>query len=407
MKTVEEAAGEILAGFEPLGEERVGLLDALGRFASHDVLARHDAPSFDNSAMDGYAVRAHELAGAGALTPVVLPVRGESRAGGPVPPALAPGTTMRIFTGAMLPPGADAVVVQEDTERDGEQVRLRWAPEPDAHVRRRGSDLPAGAVAVPRHTLLTPGTLGVLASQDVASVRVFRRPRVAILSTGDELRDIGDPPRAGSIVNSNSYTLAAQVREAGAEAWVLPAVGDRLEEARTALRAGLEAADVLVISGGVSVGDYDVVRDALEAEGAALSFWKIRMKPGKPVAYARKGRVPVLGLPGNPVSSWVTFELFVRPGLRRMLGDPCPARPRLTVRLAEPLRRSPGRTEFARARLARDGAQVVARLASRQGSGALPALVGVDALVVIPAEREALSADEPLEAILLTSYPQT
>ncbi|MET0341697.1 MAG: gephyrin-like molybdotransferase Glp [Polyangiales bacterium] len=405
MKTVEDAAAEILAGFEPLGEERVPLLDALSRFASQDVLAHADAPGFDNSAMDGYAVRAHELAGARDDAPVTLPVRGESRAGVPSTAPLAPGSVMRIFTGAMMPEGADAVVLQEDTARDGDLVQLRFAPAPHAHVRARGSDLRAGHVAVPRGTALTPGAIGVLASQDVASVSVYRRPRVAILSTGDELRDIGEPGRPGAIVNSNTYALAGQVREAGADPWVLAPVVDRLDAARAAIRQGL-LADVLVISGGVSVGDYDVVREALEAEGAPLSFWKIRMKPGKPVAFASKGRVPVLGLPGNPVSSWVTFELFVRPGLRRMLGDPTPARPRVTVRLAAPLQRSPGRTEFARARLRRDRDGLVAELSSRQGSGSLPSLVAVDALVVLPAERERFETDESLEAILLTTYPR-
>lgn len=405
MKSVDDAATEILAAFLPIGEERVALLSARGRFASQDVSAVYDAPSFDNSAMDGYAVRAGELVGAARTAPVTLPVRGESRAGGGMPPVLAPGSAMRIFTGAMLPEGADAVVLQEDTERIGDQVRVHEAPRRNENVRGRGSDLRAGSCALARHTEIDAGAIGLLASQDMASVSVFRRPRVAILGTGDELRDIGEPARPGSIVNSNAYALAAQVLEAGGEPWVLPPAGDRLDEVRTALRAGL-VADVLVMSGGVSVGDYDVVRSALEAEGVALDFWKIRMKPGKPVAFARHGRVPVLGLPGNPVSSWVTFELFVRPGLRTMLGDPRPQRPRIRVSLAEPLRRSPGRTEFARAQLecSADGA-TRARLVRRQGSGAVPALVGVEALVVIPAECESIDVDEPLDALLLGRPP--
>ena len=404
MKSVDEARAEILAAFVPIGVERVALLAGLGRFLSGDVLARGDAPPFDNSAMDGYAVRAALTSGASRETPVVLPVVGESRAGGPTPPALAAGTAMRIFTGAPMPADADAVVLQENTTRDGDLVNVREPAKPATNVRKQGSDLRAGQLALARQARLSPGELGVLASQDVASVAVFRRPRVAILSTGDELRDIGEPDRPGSIVNSNAYALAAQVLEAGGEPWVLPPCRDLLDEATAAIRAGLTA-DVLVVCGGVSVGEYDVVRDALVAAGVALEFWKIRMKPGKPVAFARAGRVPVLGLPGNPVSAWVTFELFVRPGLRKMLGDPLPERPRLRVQLADALQRSPGRTEFARARLRLGSEGPLAFLSSRQGSGSLPSIVGVDALVIIPAEREALAAGDWLEAILLSDYP--
>lgn len=404
MKSVDEARAEILAAFEPIGVERVALLAGLGRFLSGDVLAVSDAPPFDNSAMDGYAVRHAEARGATREHPIVLPVRGESRAGGPTPPPLAPGSVMRIFTGAPLPDGADAVVLQEDTTRDGELVNIREAPRASLNVRRQGSDLRTGQQALAQHARLSPGELGVLASQDVASVSVFRRPRVAILSTGDELRDIGEPARAGSIVNSNAYALAAQVLEAGGEPWVLPPCRDILEEATAAIRAGLTA-DVLVVCGGVSVGEYDVVRDALVAAGVTLEFWKIKMKPGKPVAFARAGRVPVIGLPGNPVSAWVTFELFVRPGLRKMLGDPRPERPRIRVLLADAVKRNAGRTEFARARVSLGPEGPIAQLSSRQGSGSLPSIVNVDALVVIPAERDTLDAGEWLEAVLLTDFP--
>ncbi|MDB4974343.1 MAG: Molybdopterin biosynthesis protein MoeA [Myxococcaceae bacterium] len=401
MRSVEDASAEILAAFEPIGEERVALLDGLGRFLSRDVRAQSDLPAFDNSAMDGYALRRAELATASAAAPVVLPVLGESRAGGPPPEPLARGSAMRIFTGAMVPAEADAVVLQEDAVRVGDHVTLREPARAGENIRRRGSDLRHGELALALGSRLGAGSIGLLASQDVGSVTVYRRPRVAILATGDELREIGEPARPGSIVNSNAYALAAQVLEAGAEPWVLPPSKDLLAEAQRAIRAGL-AADVLVIVGGVSVGDYDVVRDALVASGVALDFWKIRMKPGKPVAFARYGRIPVLGLPGNPVSAWVTFELFVRPGLRKMLGDPAPERARLTVSLAAALTRNPGRTEFARAKLVHGPAGWVAELAKKQGSGSLPALADVHALVIIPAECEHLAAGAKVEALLLT-----
>jgi len=404
VKTVDEAAREILESFAPLGEERVALLSALGRFTSGEIRARFDSPPFDNSAMDGYAVRAHQLLGASQATPVRMAVRGESRAGGELPEPLAAAAAMRIFTGAPMPAEADAVVLQEDTARAGDEVAIHEAARAGANVRTRGSDLRVGELALPAHAPIGAGEIALLASQEFASVTVHRRPRVAILSTGDELRDIGEPARAGSIVNSNGYALAAQVLEAGGEPWLLPPVPDRLDEARRALRQALSA-DVVVLSGGVSVGEYDVVRDALAAEGLTLDFWKVRMKPGKPLAFARSGKVPVLGLPGNPVSAFVTFELFARPGIRKMLGSASPARPRVRVRLVERLERKPGRMEFARARLLRRGESLEAELLRRQGSGAVTALAGVDALLVLPAEAETLAAGCELEAILLSSLP--
>jgi molybdopterin molybdotransferase len=311
---------------------------------------------------------------------------------------------MRIFTGAPLPDGADAVVLQEDARRQGEMVLLEHAPSTHENVRARASELGQGAEALAANTLIGAGEIALLASQDIASVDVFKRPRVAILSTGDELRDIGEPARPGSIVNSNAYALAAQVLEAGGEPWVLPSAPDDRERCREAITRAL-LADVLVLSGGVSVGDYDLVRAALADAGVTLSFWKVHMKPGKPVSFGQCGRVPVVGLPGNPVSAFVGFELFVRPGLRVMLGDPAPERPRLGVRLSAPRSRKAGRPELIRARLTRGDAGFVAHPAPRQGSASLPSLVNADALVLIPGELEQVSVDEKLEAMLLRTLP--
>jgi molybdopterin molybdotransferase len=259
---------------------------------------------------------------------------------------------------------------------------------------------------LPANSELLAGEIALLASQDYAALSVFRRPRVAILCCGDELREIGEPARPGAIVNSNGYALSAQVLLAGAEPWLLPIARDTREDVAAAVGTALAGADVLVLSGGVSVGDYDVTRAGLEAAGVALSFWKVRMKPGKPLSFAKHGRIPVLGLPGNPVSAWVTFELFVRPGLRKMLGDPAPERPRLAVRLAAALKRKPGRAEFARARLLRDDQGFIAQLLPRQGSGSLPSVVGVDALLEIAPECEALERGATLSALLLRPLPR-
>lgn len=406
MKSVAEAAAEVLAAFEPLGSERVPLLAALGRFNAEPYLARGDLPPFDNSAMDGYALRAADTRPARAGAPLRLPIAGESRAGGEPPPLLEPGAAQRIFTGAPLPEGADAVELQENVLREHDELLLESALEPYQNVRRRGEDVARGALLLAAHSELLAGEIALLASQDYAALSVFRRPRVAILCCGDELREIGEPARPGAIVNSNGYALSAQVLLAGAEPWLLPVARDTREEVAAAVATALAGADVLVLSGGVSVGDYDVTRAGLEAAGVALSFWKVRMKPGKPLSFAKHGRIPVLGLPGNPVSAWVTFELFVRPGLRKMLGDPAPARPRLTVRLAAALKRTPGRAEFARARLVRDDHGFVAELLPRQGSGSLPSVVGVDALVEIAPECQALERGATVSALLLRPLPR-
>jgi molybdopterin molybdotransferase len=404
MRPIGEALGEILPAFAPLARERSPLLEARGLFVAEDVRARFDLPPFDNSAMDGYAVRHQDVQGASAETPVTLPVAGESRAGGDLPGEHQPGTAMRIFTGAPLPPGADAVVMQEDTQRDGEQVSLQIAPTAWRHVRRLASDMQAGQVVLRAGDRLGPGELGLLASQNHASVTVWRRPRVALLSTGDELRDASDPPRPGSIVNSNAYALAAQVHEAGGVPWILPIAPDAPEPILAAVREGLQA-DVLVSIGGVSVGDYDLVNAAFAAAGVEQRFWKIAMKPGKPVSFGLAGGVPVLGLPGNPVSAMVTFEVFVRPGLRRMLGDPRPHRSRTEVRLAHDHRHKTGRTELARATLSRGPLGLNADLRRAQGSGSLPSMVGVDAFVILPADQADFAAGDSLSAILLAGHP--
>jgi molybdopterin molybdotransferase len=296
------------------------------------------------------------------------------------------------------------VVVQEDSQRDGDQVLVAFPAKRGHHVRGLGSELAQGELMLPRQALLGSGELALLASQEMPVVRVFRKPRVSILCSGDELREIGEAERPASIVNSNAYGLAAQVLEAGGVPIVLPRVGDQVEEVERAIRGGL-AADVLVVSGGVSVGDYDVVRQALERAGVRIELWKIAMKPGKPLAFGRAGDVPVFGLPGNPVSSWVTFELFVRPGLRTMLGDPQPERPRCEVQLTAPLQRKPGRTEFLRAQLALGPHGWLAKLRPQQGSGALASLGGVDALVVVPANCGFVATDQRLEALILRAPP--
>ncbi len=399
MRSIAEALAAMMPAFAPLGDEEVHLTEASGRYLSRDVIARHDSPPFDNSAMDGFAVYAADVADATEGAPVRLRVQGESRAGGPLPRALAPGTACRIFTGAPMPPGADAVVIQEDTTREGDAVSIREASAPRKHVRARGSDVESGTRLLQAGDRIWPGEIGLLASQNVERVRVYRRPEVALLSTGDELRALGETVEPGAIVNSNVYVLSDMLRALGAIPVVLPPAPDSLASIEAALRQAL-ASDVVITTGGVSVGEYDFVHKAFENVGIKPAFWKVRIKPGKPLAFALHGEKPVIGVPGNPISAMVTFEVLVAPCLRQMLGDPAPHPQPVLVRLREPYRRRPGRVEVARGVATREGDDIVVSLHTLQGSGSLPSFVGVNALVLLPADKAELAAGERVEALL-------
>lgn len=389
----------MLPAFSPLGEEEVHLTASSGRYVSREVLARFDSPPFDNSAMDGYAVRASDFDGADQNSAVRLPIRGESRAGGPLPADLAPGTVCRIFTGAPLPAGADAIVMQEDAEREGDEVLIRDASALGMHIRAQGSDLRSGAVLLRAGDRLWPGEIGLLASQNIDHVHVFRRPEVALLSTGDELRELGEDLPPGTIINSNVHVVGEMLRELGAVPLVLPRAADTLPELEAALRRALEA-DVVITMGGVSVGAYDFVQQAFANVGIEPGFWKIRIKPGKPLVFAQYQGKPVIGVPGNPISAMVTFEVLIAPCLRTMLGDPRPHPQPIVARLRESYRRRPGRVEIARGLATREGNELTVTLHDRQGSGSLTSFVGVNALVILPADRAELAAGEQVETIL-------
>ncbi|MCU0681012.1 MAG: molybdopterin molybdotransferase MoeA [Polyangiaceae bacterium] len=388
MLRFEEAQARLLGLVKPLGAERAHLDAALGRVLAEDVLASADLPATDHSSMDGYALRSADRAGA---PPYRLPVRGESQAGAK-PGPLVPGSAMRIFTGATLPEGADAVVAQEDTARENDEVIVRVEVAPFSFVRRRGADLRAGGVALAAGTRLRPSHLGLAASVDRAWLAVARRPRVAIVCTGDELRAPGSPAREASLPESNGVALRAMARRAGADAEVLPYVADDAEATRRALDAALRGADVVVTVGGVSVGDRDFVKPALEAAGVTLDFWRVAIKPGKPLAVGRRGDSLVIGLPGNPSSAMVTAALFLLPALRALQGERVCFPPALLARLAAPFRHAPGRTEFARARLYDEGGERVVEALSNQASGAATSMAEADALLRIEAEASSLEA---------------
>ena len=366
----------------PLGEERVALAAALGRVTARDARATADAPAFDASAMDGYAVRASDVGSA------PMPVIGESRAGAPAPP-LAPRSACRIFTGAPMPEGADAVIMQEHATRDGELVRFEKPPAAGAHVRKRGEDVRAGDVALPAGTRVRASQLAMLASLDLSHVDVARAPRVVVLPTGDELRSPGADGAGPLIPESNAPALSAMAAAAGAVVDARAPIGDDAAASREAVSRALEACDVLVTVGGVSVGDHDVVRPALEACGVSIDFWRVAIKPGKPLAVGRRGDAIVLGLPGNPVSALITFALFGLPLLRALQGDRAPLPRASRARLAARVARKPGRLEFARATLDEAGS---VSLLPQQASGAVIGLCRADAIACLPADAEVLEA---------------
>lgn len=394
MLSFDEARDRVLEAARLLDSEEVLLDDALGRVLREALVAREPLPPFDTSAMDGYAVRTADL-GAGAWT---LPVVGESRTGHVTGP-LAPATAMRIFTGAQLPSGADAVVMQEDVERDGDRARGSTVPAPGAHVRRAGGDLLAGAQALPAGARLGPGALALCASVDATRVRVSRQPRVAIVCTGDELRPAGSAPRPGSIPESNGVALAAFVRQVGGQPRRLPLVGDDREQTTRAIADALQGSDLLLTVGGVSVGDHDLVRPALDAAGATLDFYKVRIKPGKPLTFGHAGSTLVFGLPGNPVSALVTFALFAAPLLRAMQGD-SQLLPRVRrLPLLGSVERKPGRRTFMPARTSDDGVTPL----TNQSSGAPTSIAWADALIDVDEDSESLSAGALVRVLDLSS----
>ena len=398
MLTVEEALEQILLRVEPLSVERVDVLAALGRVLAEPIVSRAVIPPWPNSSMDGYAVRAGDTG----QVPVELAVVGKIIAGTLPSRPLRAGEAMRIFTGAPLPEGADAVVPQEDVAADGERVTITGRVPPGAFVRPAGEDVRAGDVVVQPGGGIGAAEVGLLATLGYSQVRVFRRPRVAILSTGNELADLGTEPGPGQIPNTNTYSLMAQVIEAGAEPINLGVVPDEIDAITQRLRWGLTAADVLVTSAGVSVGELDLVRDALERSGAELHLWKVSMRPGKPITFGTRAGRPVFGLPGNPVSAMVTFELFVRPTLRRMAGAHAIDRPRLRARALETIENPGSRRGYLRVTLTSDLDGYGARLTGDQGSAILRSMVLADGLAVV-APDTTIAAGQPVDVIVLRS----
>ncbi len=404
--TVAEAQAQLLAHIPPGAERRMALDEALGLILMEAIAAPCDVPPHPNAAMDGYAVRAAEIAGATAASPVRMPVLGTAAAGGGIPAPLPPGAAMRIYTGGIVPVGTDSVVRQEDTDLGRDTVAITSIRDALRNVRPAGGDVRAGVVPVPVGSVLTPARLGVLASLGAESVAVIPPPRVGILATGDELARPGEAAlvRQGvRLGNSNAVSLAASVRSAGGIPILLGPAVDDVMAIQEAVLSQRESLDVLITTGGVSVGDRDLVRPALAALGVTEAFHRVRLRPGGPTVFGRfPSGTPWFGLPGNPVSTMVTFQLFVRPAIRRLLGHQDVQPTTIDVEVAEEVARDATLELYQRCTLTtRPGRRPLASLTGPQGSQLLTSMALADALLVVPAGEGVAAGGSVMRAVVL------
>jgi molybdopterin molybdotransferase len=404
MLSVAEARERILSHFETLSTETVPLVTSKDRVLAADMAATHDLPLFDNSSMDGFAILSVNATGAR----VTLRVVADIPAGTAPNVTLAAGQAARIMTGAQLPEGADAVIPVEDTDftsreagtKAPETVSFETAVKTGENVRPRGTDLKAGDIVLKKGRTLKAQDLGLMAGLGVGNVTVFKRPRVALLSSGDELVEVGAPLGPGQIHDSNSFTLAALVESTGAEVLRLGVARDTRESVKSLFEKALsEKADLILSSAGVSVGAFDYIKEVIESKGQ-LDFWRVNMRPGKPLAFGKYGGVNFIGLPGNPVSAFVGFEVFVRAALAKLAGGPDGGRRTVRVRCEEQVD-SDGRQSYLRAVIREENGTIHAKLTGHQGSGNLLSLVQADALLIIPAGVKCVPAGQEVEALLL------
>lgn len=392
-----EAQHVVLGSVMTLGVELVRLEQSLGRVLAQSICANRDLPPYDVSAMDGFALRSADVANA----PVTLEIIEDIKAGDMPGKMVRAGQCSRIMTGAPMPQGADAVIRVEDTQEvAANRVQIGKAVQPGNDMRPQGESMRNGDVVLSAGTEITPGVVGVLATVKAAQIAVYRRPRVAILSTGNELEGIDEPVDLNRIPDSNAYALLAQVQALGIEPVLLGISRDDPVELERYLSSGLDF-DVLLVSGGTSVGAHDYVRPTIEKLGVEMKFWRVAIRPGHPLAFGSTGKTAVFGLPGNPVSSMVCFEEFVIPALRCMMGNPRLFRRTLTAQLAHPVKFRPGRTEFIRVKLTQDTAGYVASSTGTQSSGVLLSMAKADGLMVMPADSTGVAEGDWVTVQLL------
>lgn len=396
MISVEKALKTILAHFRPLGLEKVHILDACGSVVSESIIAPRNIPSAANSAMDGYAVQHTDIKN----LPVSLKIIEDIPAGKIARKKINPGEAARIMTGAVIPKGADTVIRQEDTQKDGQTVMIFTGAKKGDNIRPTGEDVRKGGLVIRKGNVLRPAHIGMLAALGKASVSVYRKPRVAILSTGDELVDIHTNPGPGKIVNSNSYSLAAQVLECGAIPVMLGIARDKKSDLEKKFKQALNA-DVIISSGGVSVGDFDFVKNVMGDIGNAMHFWQVAMRPGKPLAFGAIEGVPLFGLPGNPVSAMVSFEQFVRPSLLKMSGHKKIFRQTIQAVCADDFEKKTGFKHFIRAIVKKENGRYVAGITGDQGSGILKSMVAANGLIVMSENQTRIKKGDMVTVQLL------
>jgi molybdopterin molybdotransferase len=382
MISVEKALNTILVNFRPLGLEKINILEARKRVIGEDIFAPHNIPSADNSAMDGYAVRHIDTKGATQDKPLQLKIIEDIPAGKVALKKIKKGEAARIMTGAVIPEGADSVIRQEDTKKNGKTVVIYTSAEKGTNIRFAGEDVQKGELVVNKGSALRPADIGMLAALGKAFISVYQKPRVAIMSTGDELVDIETDPPLGKIINSNSYSLAAQVLECGGIPIMLGISKDKKIDLQKKFKTALHA-DVIISSGGVSVGDFDFVKNVMGEIGNAMHFWQVAMRPGKPLAFGAIESVPLFGLPGNPVSAMVSFEQFVRPSLLKMQGHKKIFRQTAKAVCDQEVQKSAGFKHFIRAVVKKEKDQYIASTTGAQGSGILKSMVIANALIVM------------------------
>lgn len=407
MIKVKEALNQILDNFFPLGTEKVNILDSLTRVLAEDISANRNIPPSDNSAMDGYALRFEDILGASAASPITLTVIEDVPAGRVPLKKVGPGKATRIMTGAPIPRGANAVMRMEDTRKDGKHVQIMAEAAPGLDIRKAGEDVHEHEIVIPRGTLIRAAEIGMMAAVGRAFVSVYQRPLVAVLATGDELVDIDEQPASWQIISSNTYSIAAQIMECGAIPLNVGIARDNRKDLIAKFMAALRA-DIVISSGGVSVGDYDLVKDIMKEVGDGMQFWQVAMRPGKPLAFGSMEGVPLFGLPGNPVSSMISFEQFIRPSILKMTGHRNIFRQAVRATLLEDISKSKGTVHFIRAVVSCNEGRYMARTTGEQGSGILKSMVTANGLIVVPEEVTEVKAGETVTVQLIdNSLAQT
>ena len=407
MISVEDALHKILEVFVPLGKEKVNILDSLGRVIGEDIYATRNIPPMDNSAMDGYAVRWEDTRGASREKPAILNVIEDIPAGTIPKEGVGRGESSRIMTGAPVPDGANAVVRVEDTAKHGRRVKVFAQAKKGQDIRLAGEDVREGELVISRGDVIRPAEIGMLASLGRSFIMVYQRPIVAVLATGDELVDVDENPNPWQIVSSNSYSLAAQIIDCGGIPLQIGIAKDTREDLVSKFKAALRA-DIIVSSGGVSVGDYDLVKDVMKEVGNKMQFWRVAMRPGRPLALGSMGGVPMFGLPGNPVSSMVAFEQFVRPSILKMMGHKNLFRRTVKATIREDITKKKGAKHFIRARVEYKNGRFMVTSTGDQGSGILKSMVRANGLIILPENStSAKKGDEVAVQLIDGSLEQT